>query len=143
MKVIVIFHFCKTRKTLIKQRENKHFPNATKRCKIPYKTKGKWSFCEAKIEKGVQNHWKSITFFTITDMGFHQDEIPYKTNGNWWFWGSLFAQKSTFGTPADANLTEYKKGICGALVCVSHTGWCTQPTGGPRGTQKIKKIKIK
>ena len=77
---------------------------------------------EAKIEKGVQNHQKSIRFVAISDTGCHQVEIPYKTNGLLMILRVPFRPKSTFGTAADANLTEYKKGICGALVCVSHTG---------------------
>ena len=47
---------------------------------------------------------------------------PYKTNGLLMILRVPFRPKWIFGTPADANLTEYKKGICGALVCVSHTG---------------------
>ena len=56
---------------------------------------------QATIEKGAQNHQKSITFFTITDMGFYQVEIPYKSNGNLMILRVPCRPKSTFGTPAD------------------------------------------
>ena len=52
---------------------------------------------------------KTVRFATITDTCFHQVEIPYETNGELMIWSVPFRPKSTFGTPADANLTILKK----------------------------------
>ena len=39
---------------------------AFRHVEIPYETNGKWSFFGVKIEKGVENHQKSITYTTFS-----------------------------------------------------------------------------
>ena len=65
---------------------------------------------EARIAKVLQKHQKSITFFTIDDMGLHHVEIPYKSNGKLMMLRVPFRPKSDFGALADANLPECRNG---------------------------------
>ena len=66
MKVNVTFPLLQNTENPYKTKGNKLFENAELCCKIPYKTNGKWSFLGAKVEKGVENHKKSITYTTFS-----------------------------------------------------------------------------
>ena len=64
----------------------------------------------AVFRKRARKGAKSIRFLTTSDIGFHQVEKPYKTKGKLMISRVPFRQKAAFGGPADANLTEFKKG---------------------------------
>ena len=68
--------------------------------KIPYKTNGKSKLLEPKSEKGLQNHQKSIGFFTINHMVFPHVSKPYKTNGKLMILTKRKTQKSPIGVPS-------------------------------------------
>ena len=69
-------------KSLKKHCLHKVFASRFRKAKIPYKTNGKSIILELKTENGVQNHQKSIRFFTINHMAVRHVAKPYKTNGN-------------------------------------------------------------
>ena len=72
-------HFAGTSKNLINPVEFHVLRNAKTRRGNPYKTLLKLIISRSFSENGLQNHWKSITFFTINHMAFRRVEKPYKT----------------------------------------------------------------
>ena len=60
--------------------------------------------------KWTKKEPKSIRIFTKSDIGFLLVVKPYKTNGKLVILRVPFRSKAAFCSPADANLTESKKG---------------------------------